>query len=159
MKLPFLLSAAVVLSIQAPSVDAADAPKEAVAKESAKPAAAPMSTARRWFENLKLGLSSSSVELRRQKRSVSAVAAVRGAAQGIEDPDKPYFRGTAASKAQARDSAERAELSAAVDLALAGKPEEAKKAFAAFAAKHPGSALAAEAKQAVEISGSLKEGE
>ncbi len=42
-----------------------------------------------WFQNLKAGLAQSSVEGRRQRVRVTAVAAVRGNPQDQADPGKP----------------------------------------------------------------------
>lgn len=91
--------------------------------------------------HLKEGLMSSANERRYQHRSVAAVAAVRGAEQKIDDPNKPYVKNSSDEKKLKTLRAERAEFSAAVDLLLAGKTEEGKKKLADFEANHPKSSL------------------
>jgi len=103
-----------------------------------------------WFANWKKGLMSSAVDLMRQKRSLTSVAAVRGAGQKVDDPSKPYLRGTPAQKAERRARKEREELAAAVDLVLGGDPAAGAKALDAFEAAHPDSAFLGDVKAARE---------
>lgn len=105
----------------------------------------------RWFDNLKKVLADSAVRHhQRRMRGSMAVAAVRGAGQSLEDPSKPYWKGTAESKLDREARQERAELSHAADLVLAGKDEEAIKALEAFEAAHPASSLLTDCRQARE---------
>ncbi len=115
---------------------------------------------RKWFENFKQGLMGSAVESQYQRRrGVAAVAAVRGARQNVDDKNKPYWKGSAGSKQSAQLKKERAELAAAVDLALAGKTEEAMAAFDAFETAHPKSSLLPDVRQAREKLKALEEDE
>lgn len=119
--------------------------------EDAPPKAAKSSwtDVKRWLDNLKAGLTESAVRRRhRDMHGLTAVAAVRGDEQAVEDPDKVYFKSAAASKAERATRKERAELRKAVQLALDGKPEDAVKALGAFEEAHPQSPLLEECRQA-----------
>lgn len=107
-----------------------------------------------WFKHVKEGLSESSVGSYRQHGRISAVAAVRGAEQDSVDPQKPVWKSAAAGKKSKALKAQRVELAAAVDAALAGKLEESRAKLDAFEKAHPDSALLADAK---EIRGKLEE--
>ncbi|MBI4425318.1 MAG: hypothetical protein HY554_16430 [Elusimicrobia bacterium] len=123
----------------------------AVPGSAEKPAGGAWADVKRWLENLKQGLASSSVQSQQRKvRGVVAVAAVRGNRQSVEDPASPYWKDTAASREARAARREREELGRAVDLALAGKGAEALQALDAFEAAHPQSALLAECRQARE---------
>ncbi|TPW17332.1 MAG: hypothetical protein FD126_3676, partial [Elusimicrobia bacterium] len=117
------------------------------------PAEAPTAWAsmKRWLETMKKGLMTSAVEQNYQRRrGVVAVAAVRGEGQGLDDPGKPYWKGTTASKEEKQAGKERAELGAAVELALTGKRQQALQALSEFESAHPDSALSASAREARE---------
>ena len=132
-----LLIAALLLTPQARAEDAAAKPQSAV------------SDARKWLEHLREGLAESAVKKQRRRMSgVAAVAAVRGAEQKQEDPNKPYFKGGSSAKEDKQVKAESAELKKAVDAALAGRRDEAGKLLDAFEAAHPKSALAGDCREA-----------
>ena len=103
-----------------------------------------------WFKHFKEGLAQSSVSESYQKRRVTAVAAVRGAAQGSVDPDKPAWKGTGKSKRDQQIKKERAELTQAVDLILAGKLKDGADKLDAFETAHPKSPLLSDVKAARE---------
>lgn len=107
-----------------------------------------------WFKHVKEGLSESSVGSYRQHGRISAVAAVRGAEQDAVDPQKPVWKSAAAGKKSKALKAQRVELAAAVDAALAGKLDESRAKLDAFEKAHPDSALLADAR---EIRGKLEE--
>ena len=122
---------------------------QARADDAPKPQSA-VSDARRWLQNLREGLAESAVKKQRRHHmaGVGAAAAVRGAPQKQEDPDKPYWKGSASSKEDKQVRKESAELKKAVDLALSGKREEAGKLFDAFEAAHPKSILLGDCREA-----------
>lgn len=115
--------------------------------EEAKPGA--MSKFKTFFQNLKEGLTTSSTSGLRQKNvRVGAVAAVRGSAQETADLDKPSWKtGSAAKKSKAARQ-QKADFSAAVDLAMEGKYAEADEKLAAFEKNYPDSDLLADVKNA-----------
>ncbi|MBI5241126.1 MAG: hypothetical protein HY926_11690 [Elusimicrobia bacterium] len=103
-----------------------------------------------YFKHLKQGLMESSVEGVYQKRGVVAVAAVRGAAQGDEKSDlsKPGMKDPAKERKIKVRKAEAREFEKAVDLAVAGKYDEALAALEAFGKAHPKSTLLGDVKEA-----------
>ncbi len=110
-----------------------------------------VSALRSWFKHLKEGLSESSVSEHYQRRtSLAAVAAVRGSEQDAVDPKAPVFLSSERMRRSKQLRAERAELSSAVDLILAGKLQEGEAGLDAFAKAHPKSPLLADARQARE---------
>lgn len=115
------------------------------------PKASALAELGKWFTQFKKALADSSVrQQQRRMRGAVAVAAVRGSGQGLEDPGKPYWKGTAESTQERESRRERAELAKAADLALGGHAGEALKALDAFEAKHPNSALLEDCRQARE---------
>lgn len=120
-------------------------------KPSAPAPAGKWGTVKTWFEHWKEGLKGSAVEKHYKRRRLSAVAAVRGAEQKLDDPGKPYIKGTASSKETKKLRKERAELAEAVELVLAGKVEEGSKRLDAFEAGHPNSPLLEDVRQAREM--------
>src|SRR5579863_5194375 len=82
-----------------------------------------MDTLKLWFQHWKEGLAGSAVEGQFQQKSLTAVAAVRGDEQTLDDPNKPYIKGKLGDKQAKMLRAERAELGKAVDLILSGKPD------------------------------------
>lgn len=141
-----LLIAAVILG----TLGAAAAPARAEESAVAKMGDSLLS----WFKHVKEGLSESSVGSYRQHGRISAVAAVRGASQDTVDPQKPVWKSAAAGKKSKALKAQRLELAAAVDAALAGKLDDSRAKLDAFEKAHPDSALLADAK---EIRGKLDE--
>lgn len=109
-----------------------------------------------WFQNWKDGLADSAVEGQYQHRSLTAVASVRGEAQELDDPNKPYIKGKLDAKQAARLKKERAELGRAVDLILAGKTDEGAKKLDEFEANHPKSPLLRDVRKAREKLKQLK---
>jgi len=103
-----------------------------------------------WFQHWKDGLASSAVEGEYQQRSLTAVAAVRGDEQKLDDPNKPYIKGTLSEKQTKMLKKERVELGQAVDLILAGKINEGSKKLDEFEAKHPKSLLLGDVQKARE---------
>jgi TolA-binding protein len=103
-----------------------------------------------YFKHLKQGLMESSVEGVYQKRGLVAVAAVRGAKQGDEksDPSKPGMKDPVKEKRVKVRKAEAREFEKAVDLAVAGKYDEALAALGRFEKAHPKSTLLADVKEA-----------
>jgi hypothetical protein len=102
-----------------------------------------------WFTHWKQALERSAVESRyRRGMRTTAVAAVRGAGQGGEDPELPYWKGTWSDKKMAQRLKEREELAQAVELILGGKAAEGAAALAAFEKKHPKSSLLADVHEA-----------
>ncbi|MBI4346097.1 MAG: hypothetical protein HY553_04540 [Elusimicrobia bacterium] len=115
------------------------------------PARSAWADVKKWLGELRTAISESAVTRhQKQKRGALAVAAVRGHKQLLDDPAKPYWKGTAATKQEREERRERAELAAALDLALEGKNEAATAALDAFEAAHPNSALLADCRQARE---------
>ncbi|MBI5203161.1 MAG: hypothetical protein HY925_16340 [Elusimicrobia bacterium] len=118
------------------------------AEEAATPAKSVWGEVSKWLKELKSSLSDSAVRKQhRQVKSAIAVAAVRGAEQTLEDPDKPYWKGTAASKQEREERQERAELAAAVELAMNGDAAGSLKALDAFESAHPSSGLLGDLRQ------------
>lgn len=117
------------------------------------------SDASKWLGGLKTALAESAVRRhQRQHRRAAAVAAVRGNEQLLEDPSKPYWKGSSASRKERAERQERAELTKAVELALDGKADEALKALDAFESARPKSALLDDCRQAREkIKAALKD--
>lgn len=115
-----------------------------------------LSLLRTWFKHLKDGLSESSISSYQQKRTVTAVAAVRGEGQESVDPDRPAWKGGSRARRAAALRQERTEFASAVDLILEGKLPEGTAALDAFEKAHPMSGLlpqVAEARQkATELS-------
>ena len=101
-----------------------------------------------WFQHWKDGLASSAVEGQYQQKSLTAVAAVRGDEQKLDDPNKPYIKGKLNAKQARKLKKERAELGQAVDLILAGKVDEGSKKLDEFEAKHPKSLLLGDVQKA-----------
>ena len=94
-----------------------------------------------WFQHFKEGLESTGAERNYQRRNVrvTAVAAVRGGKQRLDNPNKPYVKGKLDAKLEASLKKERAELESAVQLVLAGKPEDGLTQLNAFEKAHPSS--------------------
>lgn len=115
------------------------------------PATSAWTEMKKWLRDLRTAISESAVRRhQRQMRGALAVAAVRGSRQTLDDPSKPYWKGTAASKQEREERRERAELSLALNLALEGKNEEAAAALDEFESAHPKSALLEDCRQARE---------
>lgn len=94
-----------------------------------------------WFEHWKEGLSGSAVEGQYQQKSLTAVAAVRGDEQKLDDPNKPYIKGKLEDIHARQLKKERVELGKAVDLILTGKLDDGGKKLDEFEASHPKSTL------------------
>ncbi len=103
---------------------------------------------RTWFEHFKTGLEESVLSDDYQKRDVTAVAAVRGAAQEAAEPDKVYWKGSPKAKRAAEMKKQKAELAADLEKILAGNIKEGVAGLDAFEKAHPKSSLLAEARQA-----------
>ncbi|MBU6430599.1 MAG: hypothetical protein KGR26_16390, partial [Cyanobacteria bacterium REEB65] len=103
---------------------------------------------------VKQGLSESSVSDRRQMGHIVAVAAVRGQLQEDVDPTQPVWKSAVAGKRSKALTAQRKELSAAVDDILAGKFDDGRAKLDAFEKAHPKSPMLADAK---DIRGKLDE--
>jgi hypothetical protein len=129
--LTVLLGAAVA----APARSAEEAPKSAV------------SSLRMWFQHLKEGLSESAVSGHYQKANVTAVAAVRGAAQDSVEPEKPQWKGGKSKKAQ-QQKAERPGFVKAGELITEGKTQEGSAGLDAFEKAHPKSPLLKDVREA-----------
>ena len=115
---------------------------------------------RSWFKHLKEGLADSSVsEHYQRKGSFAAVAAVRGAEQEGVDPKTPAFKSSEKVRKSKALKAERAELSAAVDLILAGKVKDGETGLESFEKAHPKSPLLADAHQALQKAMELDAGQ
>ncbi|MBI3547890.1 MAG: hypothetical protein HY078_02440 [Elusimicrobia bacterium] len=145
---------AAVIGLGASGARAADAVKPAPdAKKAAN-----WESLKSWFVHFKQGLESTGAERAYQRKNVSitAVAAVRGGGQKLDDPNKPYIRGKLDSKQDAAQKKERAELDAAIGLVLAGKPDDGLSKLDEFIAAHPKSVYADDAKTAVEKVKQLK---
>ncbi|HBL16922.1 MAG: hypothetical protein A2X36_15790 [Elusimicrobia bacterium GWA2_69_24] len=135
-----VLSSALALAVPGPA-QAADAPAAAAAP-------APASSLSSWFKHWQLALKKSAVEARYRKVRTTSVAAVRGAGQKGEDPKKVAWKGGWSEKKAAERMKEREELSAAVDLILNGKTDEAQAALDAFEKSHPLSGLLTDVREA-----------
>lgn len=97
-----------------------------------------------WFENLKNGLRESSVSGRMQRgRRASAVAAVRGSAQGDDKAslDEGTMKQPSRGKKAKQEKKERAAFEAAIDLVMAGKTAEGLSALDSFEKDYPKSSL------------------
>lgn len=93
---------------------------------------------RAWFKNFKQGLESSGVESHYKSRTrVTAVAAVRGRPQKLDDPGRPYIKGRLDAKRAEELKRQRAEIQKAVDLVLAGKLDEATQKLDEFEKARP----------------------
>lgn len=103
-----------------------------------------------WFKNLREGLRESAVASRRQKTRVTAVAAVRGSAQGDEraDLDSPTMSEPAKARKARQAKKERDALDKAAMLAEEGKLDESLKAFEEFEKNYPKSQLVEQAREA-----------
>ncbi|HEX4049227.1 MAG TPA: hypothetical protein VH309_15375 [Elusimicrobiota bacterium] len=112
-----------------------------------------------FFRHLKDSLSESAVQGERKHNRVGSVAAVRGADQAspLADPDEPVLKGDARSRKDKQLMAEDAEFAKAVDLVLAGKPDDGIKALEAFKAGHPKSHSLDKVQQAIDQAKSLDE--
>lgn len=80
--------------------------------------------------------------------SAGAVAAVRGDQMG-EDAEKPYWKGGMTEKASKKLEAEKDQFAAALELAIAGKNDEAYAALQKFLADNPSSVLVPDVKEAL----------
>ena len=89
----------------------------------------------------------------KHKSQLTAAAAIRGTKQD-DSETKLYWKGK--KKAEPLTEEELNEFKAAVALAEEGKPTEAEKSLNAFLEKRPKSALAADARQTLEL---MKKGE
>lgn len=136
-----LLLSSVLALVLPVSAYAADAP-------AAPAAAAPASSLSSWFKHWQLALKKSAVEARYRKVRTTSVAAVRGAGQKGSDPKKVAWKGGWSEKKAAERMREREELSAAVDLILNGKTDEAQAALDAFEKNHPMSGLLTDVREA-----------
>ena len=147
------LKIAVILALALPvaGVLRAEDKEKAPAKTEAAPSAFSWDTIRTRLMHLKDGLTSSAVERHYQNKSASAVAAVRGAKQEQFNADQPYWKGGVQAKKARQQKAERSELTAAVDLVLAGKVDEGKKKLYEFEMAHPKSALLKEVRETLEM--------
>ena len=103
-----------------------------------------------WFKHFRDGMAESSVSESYQKHHVTTVAAVRGAAQGSVDANKPAWKVTAKAKKAQEDKKEKAELSQAADLILDGKLKDGLDKLDAFEKAHPKSRLLSQVKDARE---------
>lgn len=115
-----------------------------------------LTTLKTWFQHFKEGLSESAVSGQRQKRNVSAVAAVRGSQQESADPGKPQWKTGRKMKKSQQAKQEQSELAAAVDLIMAGQVKEGMAKLESFEKDHPKSPLLAEAKLAREKASELE---
>ena len=130
------------------------------AGESAKKPASRLGSLKTWFRTWKLALRKKAIQSRyRRGVSVTSVAAVRGDKQSEADPKLPYWKGSWSDKKAAQRLEERKEQSAASDLILDGKFDEAEKALDAFEKAHPKSAYLADIREARIKMAELKAGE
>ncbi|MEK7388271.1 MAG: hypothetical protein AAB036_01085 [Elusimicrobiota bacterium] len=92
-----------------------------------------------FFKNLRDNLSQSAVAGERKKgRSVTSLAAVRGASQrDMADPNEPTLKGDSKSAKVKKERALDDELAASVELVTKGKLEEGLKGLEAFKTAHP----------------------
>jgi TolA-binding protein len=92
-----------------------------------------------WFKNLREGLRESAVSSRQQKGRVTAVAAVRGSAQGDElaSVDSPTMSEPGKTRKAKQLKKEKEALDKAASLAEEGKLDDSMKAFADFEARYP----------------------
>lgn len=92
-----------------------------------------------WFKNLREGLRESAVSARQQKGRVTAVAAVRGSAQGDElaSLDQPTMSEPGKQRKAKQLKKEKEALDKAAALAEEGKLDDSMKAFADFEARYP----------------------
>ncbi len=103
-----------------------------------------------WLLHLKQALSDSAVSGQYQRhRSLTVVAAVRGAKQSVADLDQPAWI-TQSKARRLENRTERQEFAAAVDLALSGKTADALGKLDAFEKAHPRSLYLADVRQARE---------
>ena len=106
---------------------------------------------RTWFAHLKQGLASSAVQGHYQRRrSLTAVAAVRGAAQDSADLDTPVWKRGAQAKKAALLREQRAAFAKAVDLIIAGKLDDGAESLEAFEEKYPKSPMLPDVHEAQE---------
>ncbi len=111
--------------------------------------AAAAGDAKVWLVHLEQALTQTAIAGDYQKQDVAQVAAVRGSAQDVVNPDKPVWKGGFADKENIKIRKERAELAQDVALLLGGKTKEGKTALLAFEAEHPRSLLAQDAQLAI----------
>lgn len=111
----------------------------AARSEEAKEAPGKMSSLMMYFKNLKLGLTDSAVRARYQKGRSAAVAAVRGSDQDDSKADlnKPQMKDPSKTRSARQEKKERAAFESAVDLIMAGKPDEGIAALDAFEKAYP----------------------
>jgi hypothetical protein len=103
-----------------------------------------------WFKNLYKALTSDTAQkYASQGRSVTSVAAIRGAGMGQQDPAQPYWKGGVSEKAAKQLAEERKAFAEAIQLVMDGKVEEGKASLADFEKKHPNSALLGDVKEAI----------
>ena len=103
-----------------------------------------------WFETTIKGLKSK-IARRYQASSVGAasVAAVRGADMKENTKDKVYWKGTQSDKRDKKLGKQRSQLAAALELAVSGKIDEAKKGVEKFIKDNPESPYLEDAKEAL----------
>lgn len=125
-----------------------------------KPAPTTKESIMTFFKHLKDSLSQSAVQAERKRGRVGAVAAVRGADQSssLADPNEPALKGDLRAKKAKLAAAEDAEFAKAVDLVLAGKPDEGVKALEEFKSKHPKSRNLDKVQQAIDEAKTLTSG-
>jgi len=102
-----------------------------------------------WFETTLQTLKSKTA--RRFKSSsvkLSNAAAVRGADMNA-NPEKPAWKGGKSAKANKKTEAELTQITAALELAVAGKNDEASAALGKFIKDNPSSCYLPEAKEAL----------
>ncbi len=122
---------------------------EARAGEAAKKPASRLGSLKTWFKTWKVALRKKAIQARyRRGVSATSVAAVRGSKQSEADPRLPYWKGSWSDKKAAQRLEERKEQSAAIDLILEEKYDEAEKALDAFEKAHPKSAYLADIREA-----------
>ncbi len=101
-----------------------------------------------WYNDMLKGLKTKISKRLESKQRVSAVAAVRGAKQG-EDPNALYWKGGVSEKARKKLEDEKAQLTAAVELVVAGEVEGGRTAIQKFLKDNPESFFAQDAKDAL----------
>ena len=95
-----------------------------------------------WFDNLLKALTSDTARRYASSgRRVTAVAAVRGAPLGQQDPAELYWKGSLSEQAAKSLTQQRSVFAAAVQLVLDGKPAKGTAALKRFKKKYPRSPL------------------
>ncbi len=123
-------------------------PADAVGRRPKKPASR-LGSLKTWFRTWKTALRKKAIQARyRRGISATSVAAIRGSKQSEANPRLPYWKGSWSDKKAAQRLEERKEQSAAIDLILEGKYDEAEKALDAFEKAHPKSAYLADIREA-----------